>query len=87
MYTHINFKTKKQLRERVAHYVNAKAGHDKGCLDPDSLRVTVFQPNGDLTGTVAPESGKVYLEGPHYPEPHTWYAEAWLENGCVVKVR
>ncbi len=32
-------------------------------------------------------TGKVYLEGPHYPLPHQWYAEAWLENGVVVKVK
>ncbi len=34
-----------------------------------------------------PDNGKITLEGPHYPEPHRWYAEAWLENGIVVKVK
>ena len=32
------------------------------------------------------KSGKFYLEGPHYPEPHTWYAQAIVESGRVVKV-
>jgi hypothetical protein len=32
-------------------------------------------------------TGKVYLEGPHYPKPHRWYAEAWLEDGKVVRVK
>jgi hypothetical protein len=32
-------------------------------------------------------TGKIYLEGPHYPEAHRWYAEAWMENGVVVKVK
>jgi hypothetical protein len=32
-------------------------------------------------------TGKVYLEGPHYPEPHKWYAQAWLKNGVVIKVK
>jgi hypothetical protein len=32
-------------------------------------------------------TGKTTLEGPHYPKPHTWYAEAWLENGVVIKVK
>lgn len=31
-------------------------------------------------------TGKVCLEGPHYPKPHTWYAEAELVDGVVVKV-
>jgi len=30
--------------------------------------------------------GRVSLEGPHYPAPHTWYASAVLEAGKVVKV-
>ena len=47
--------------------------------------VTVFQP-GPFGGE-PPQEGKVYLEGPHYPQPHRWYAEAWLEGGKVVKVK
>ena len=35
----------------------------------------------------APKDGYVTLEGPHYPQPHKWYAEATLENGLVVKVK
>lgn len=28
-----------------------------------------------------------YVEGPHYPEPHKWYAVVTLKNGIAVKVR
>ena len=49
-------------------------------------RVTVFQPGGMFELDVGPE-GKVYLEGPHYPEPHKWYAEGWIENGKLVKIK
>jgi len=47
-------------------------------------RVTIFQPGpfGDHT----PKNGKVALEGPHYPQPHKWYASATIEEGYVVKV-
>lgn len=34
-----------------------------------------------------PTEGPIALEGPHYPEPHKWYAEAFLKNGLVVKVK
>lgn len=71
MYTSTNFKTKKALKEAVA----------------TGAKVTVFQPNGDLFGAVPPTDGKVYLEGPHYPAPHTWYAEAFLQNGIIIKVK
>ena len=32
------------------------------------------------------QNGKVSLEGPHYPEPHKWYATATVIDGKVVKV-
>lgn len=46
--------------------------------------VMVFQPNQMVPGT--PE-GTVYLEGPHYPEPHKWYATGKAENGRLVSVK
>lgn len=46
--------------------------------------VTVFQP-GPFGGN-PPTDGKVTLEGPHYPEPHKWYASATLQGGKIVKV-
>jgi hypothetical protein len=68
MYTTVNYKTKKQLKEAV------KAG----------AQVTVFQP-GPFGGN-EPREGRVFLEGPHYPAAHTWYAQAELKDGVVVKV-
>lgn len=44
--------------------------------------IAVFQPG---MGTV-PENGSVGLEGPHYPEPHRWYAEGTMSDGKLVKV-
>ena len=46
--------------------------------------VTIYQP-GPFGGN-EPTNGTVSLEGPHYPEPHRWYASATLENGRIVKV-
>jgi len=47
-------------------------------------KITVYQP-GPFGGN-EPTEGTVCIEGPHYPEPHRWYATATLENGYVVKV-
>lgn len=33
------------------------------------------------------QNGTEYVEGPHYPKPHTWYAEVTMQNGIVVKVK
>lgn len=43
--------------------------------------VRVFEPG---LGSV-PQRGKVCLEGPHYPEPHRWYATAEVRDGFIVK--
>jgi hypothetical protein len=34
-----------------------------------------------------PENGRITLEGPHYPQPHKWYAEVTLKNGVIVSVK
>lgn len=47
--------------------------------------VTCYQPG--LGPDLSRYSGTVSLEGPHYPKAHTWYANATMENGVVVKVK
>ena len=47
--------------------------------------ITIYQP-GPFGGN-EPRNGRVALEGPHYPEPHRWYAEAELKDGFVIKVK
>jgi hypothetical protein len=51
----------------------------------NGIMVEVYQP-GPWGGN-EPQNGVVGLEGPHFPEPHRWYASATLENGVVVKVK
>ena len=43
----------------------------------------IFQPG---LGTI-PEDGRIAVEGPHYPAPHTWYADVKIENGIVTRVK
>lgn len=49
-------------------------------------RVTYYQPN-DMGFSPLPMTGRVFIEGPHYPKPHTWYAECVVEGGVIIKVR
>ena len=46
-------------------------------------RVTVFSP-GPFP---CPTEGKVTLEGPHYPAPHSWYATAEVVGGVIKSVK
>jgi hypothetical protein len=68
MYTSINFKTKKALKEAIKM--------DK--------YITVYQPN-DMFGAET-RDGECFLEGPHYPEMHRWYAKGVLKDGRLVRV-
>jgi hypothetical protein len=34
----------------------------------------------------APTTGRCSVEGPHYPQPHTWYAQVEVEDGMVKRV-
>ncbi len=34
----------------------------------------------------AKQDGTEFIEGPHYPQPHTWYAEVEVRDGMVIKV-
>lgn len=34
----------------------------------------------------APTSGRVDVEGPHAPKPHTWYGSVTVKDGRVVSV-
>lgn len=73
MYTDRNFATKKAFKDAVI------AGK----------QVTIYQPN-DMFGNpkASPNySGTATIEGPHYPQPHKWYAQVTLENGIVTKVK
>ena len=69
-YTHTNFKSKNALKDAVA------AGE----------RVTIYQPGPFASPRNQPENGEAFLEGPHYPEPHRWYAQVLMKDGIVAKV-
>lgn len=47
-------------------------------------RVEIFQPG---PFPLSPKTGTQYLEGPHYPAPHTWYATVEVEDAVVRKVK
>ena len=49
-------------------------------------KVTYYQP-GPFGAREIQKTRTIYLEGPHYPQPHKWYAEAIVENGVIVKVK
>ena len=47
-------------------------------------QVEVYQPGGFFPSQT---DGRVAVEGPHYPAPHTWYASAVIADGVIVSIR
>ena len=51
----------------------------------NGAKISIYQP-GPFGGD-DPKDGKFCVEGPHYPEPHRWYAEVEIKDGYITKVR
>ena len=74
LYTDRNFRSKKDLKEAVAR----------------GEQIGVYDPGGGMSGEYPggpPVNGRAAVAGPHYPEPHRWYAEIVLKDGVIVGVK
>lgn len=49
----------------------------------DNIGVTIFAPG---LGT-AKRDGQECVEGPWYPQAHTWYAEVTMKDGRIIAVK
>lgn len=59
-----------------------------------ALREAVKAGTGDLgayqltpIGRDVLTDGIQFLEGPHHPKPHSWYAQVEMKDGKIVKVK
>ena len=46
-------------------------------------KIEVFQSGGFFP---AKTDGKVAIEGPHYPEPHKWYASVEIKDSVITRI-
>lgn len=61
----------------------SKAALKRALKEGKDLRV--FYPG---LGSLPEGGGTVYLEGPHYPKPHRWYAQATVDaEGKILSVK
>lgn len=61
---------------------NFKSKKDLKQAIVNGQRVSVYSP-GPFP---CKENGIEYVEGPHYPKPHKWYAKIEVKDGYVIKV-
>ena len=74
------------MKEAVAEWHAREAMRDpniKGNLDLKPIHCY----NPGLGPDLSNYTGTVYLEGPHYPAAHTWYASGEMKDGILVKVK
>lgn len=48
-------------------------------------KITYYQP-GPFGGN-EPKDGTFCVEGPHYPQPHKWYATCTAKDGIIIGVK
>lgn len=100
MYCTVNHKTKKALKEAVDSYQELKklgelTYRTKYGLMPSQMgliaskakmpeKVRFYQPG---LGPPTPYNGTITVEGPHFPEPHRWYAQVTIKEGEAVSVK
>lgn len=73
MYFDKNFQTKKAAKEALA-----------AALAAGQPGLPVYQPGGYFP---AKTDGTATCEGPHYPQPHRWYATVTLVDGYAVSIK
>lgn len=64
---------------------NFKTKKDLKLAVQSKEEVTCYSPG--IGPDLSNHTGTVFLEGPHFPEPHRWYANAQMENGIIVSVK
>ena len=64
--------------------INFKSKKDLKLAVASGKQVTYYQPG--LFGGKEPRDGQFCVEGPHYPEPHRWYATCTAKDGVIIKV-
>lgn len=50
-----------------------KAGQEVTCYSPGPFP--------------CPRDGEIDLEGPHFPQPHTWYATGVMKDGKLISIK
>lgn len=84
MYVSPNFKTKKAFRESVNSGNIVEAFQPPGCYQRSGTRWRISLPPDGIWP--AHNGSVVTIEGPHYPEPHRWYARVEIDqDGRVVR--
>lgn len=56
----------------------------KKAVNEDGENPLTYNPSGMFP---TKQEGTDFIEGPHYPKPHRWYAQVEVRAGRVVKVR
>jgi len=62
--------------------INFKTKKELKAAVANGQKITLFAP-----GLGSPKNdGREAVMGPHYPKPHTWYANVIMKDGYIVKV-
>ena len=60
--------------------VNFKTKKDLKAALRENVPVLVYNPGRGGE----PQDGRAVVEGPHFPEPHRWYAAVQIKDGRII---
>ena len=63
---------------------NPKSKKELKAWVAEGREIEIYNPSGMFPVN---DNGVEYLEGPHYPKPHRWYAQVIVKDGVVVSVK
>jgi len=66
--------------QEIIEHLNINAHPE---INKPAKPVTIYSPG---IGTPV-RDGTEFVEGPHYPAPHRWYAKVEMKDGVVVSVK
>lgn len=79
-YVRRDFKSKKDFKASIA-FMMANGGP---AATPNGLTRDLTIMPTSIIGD-GPINGRAFIEGPHYPAPHRWYAQVEVTAGVVTK--
>ncbi len=95
MYTQHDYNSKKELkadvkrRNEILTAANGNADNvpaeNRVEFNRLTYRLSVYQPGPFGFGNLPDQA--VFLEGPHYPRPHKWYAHGEIKGEILISVK
>jgi hypothetical protein len=75
---------KREGRKKMYTIKNYKSRKEMVTDFKSGKQIKVYQPGGIFKGKT---DGRISIEGPHYPQPHKWYASVTIKDSIIIGIK